>query len=85
MPPHELEELKVQRRQLRDRDFAYPSSLQDNGQSCLRIRMIPRMLSWTLDEEAIQKLKTLSTFAPILTKTDVTQPVDVHWRRKEKS
>ncbi len=72
MPPNELEELKVQMRQTRDRDFAYPSSLQDSAQSCLWVRMIPPMSSWTLDYEAVQKLKMLPTTAPILTKTDVT-------------
>ena len=28
--------------------------------------------------------KDVVDFAPILTKTDVTQPVDVYWHRKEK-
>jgi len=49
MPPNELEELKVQLRELQDRDFAYPSSLQNNAQSCLWIKMITPISRWTLD------------------------------------
>ena len=40
--------------------------------------MIPPMSSWTLDYEAIQKLKTLPTTAPILTQPDDTQPLDIY-------
>ena len=92
MPPHELEEshiqlqeLHIQLQELRDRDFAHPSSLQNNAQLFLWIRMITPSSSGTSDLEAVQELKTLSTTVPTLTKPDVTQPLVVSGCKKERS